>query len=290
MPSLEHLADRWIGRTLPKQAAAKAKGDPQDLKPVMVVTGASRGLGLALAQRFIRSGREVALVGRDLAALEEAAAAIRHTTGRQIALCTAIDVTAPDAATSLEEVLSLGGYYCDELINNAGAGAAGPFAANANEDLNRVTGTNVQALTALTRHFLPKMLERRRGGILNVASLGGAVPGPGQAAYYASKAYVLSLTEALAAECAGQGVRISALAPGPLNTGFHAAMGADQSIYRVLIPAVSLERTARSAYWGYALGRTLIVPGIMNKLVYVALRFLPHPLTVAVTRILLRRY
>ena len=104
---------------------------------------------------------------------------------------------------------------------------------------------NVAALTRLMHHVLPGMLARARGGILNVASLGGLVPGPYQAAYYASKAYVVSLTEAVAAENAGRGVRFMALAPGPVNTGFHAAMGAELSFYRQLIFALERGATAR---------------------------------------------
>ena len=98
---------------------------------------------------------------------------------------------------------------------------------------------NVRALTRLTRHFLPGMRQRGRGGILNVASLGGYAPGPNQAAYYASKAYVLSLTEAIAAETAGEGVRVCALAPGPVDTAFHARMGAENAFYRYLVPPAS---------------------------------------------------
>jgi hypothetical protein len=120
------------------------------------------------------------------------------------------------------------------------------------------------------------MLARARGGVLNVASLGGLAPGPYQAAYYASKAYVISLSEAVGYETAGSGVRLSVLAPGPVDTGFHAAMGAEHSFYRQLIFPLSPEATARAAYHGYVLGWRLIVPGLMNKVLAVALRILPH--------------
>ena len=118
----------------------------------------------------------------------------------------------------------------------------------------RLLDLNVRALTALTRHFLDGMRVRGRGGILNVASLGGYTPGPYQAAYYASKAYVLSLTEAMAAETAGEGVRVCALAPGPVDTGFHARMGAEGAFYRYLLPPASAEAVARAGYRGFALG------------------------------------
>ena len=112
------------------------------------------------------------------------------------------------------------------------------------------------------RHALPAMLARGEGGIINVASLGGLVPGPNQAAYYASKAYVVSLTRAVATENAGRGVRLMALAPGPVDTGFHRAMGAELSFYRQLMIALSPEQTARAAYRGYMLGLHLVVPGV----------------------------
>jgi short-subunit dehydrogenase len=137
-------------------------------------------------------------------------------------------------------------------------------------------------------HVLPGMLARGRGGVMNVASLGGLAPGPYQAAYYASKAYVVSLTEAVASEIAGLGVRLTALAPGPVNTGFHAAMGAEHSFYRQLIFPLSPEGTAKAAYRGYVLGRRLVVPGLFNKLLAIALRILPHTLLLPLIGWLLR--
>ena len=103
-------------------------------------------------------------------------------------------------------------------------------------DVLRLIDLNVRALTHLTHHFLPGMRVRGRGGILNLASIGGYAPGPNQAAYYASKAYVLSLTEAIAAETAGEGVRVCALAPGPVNTRLHESMGAENAFYRCFVP------------------------------------------------------
>ena len=147
---------------------------------------------------------------------------------------------------------------------------------------------NVAALTRLMHHALPGMLARGRGGILNVASLGGLVPGPYQAAYYASKAYVISLTEAVGSEAAGQGVRLTALAPGPVDTGFHAAMGSEFSFYRQLILPLSPEGTANAAYRGYVLGCHLVVPGLINKVLALALRILPHTLLLPFVGWLLR--
>lgn len=267
---------------------AQALAQVAHLKPAVVVTGGSRGLGLAIAERFASADNSIVLVARNGAELERAAATIRAVSERSV-LPVALDVAEPSSGARLQEALSSNDLYCDVLVNCAGAGAAGPFEEASSDNLRQMLDLNIVAVTALSRHNLPPMLARGRGGILNVASLGGAVPGPGQAAYYASKAYVLSLTEALAAENAGRGVRICVLAPGPLDTGFHAAMGAEESPYRVLLPAVSLQRTAAAAHRGFSFGQTVIVPGLFNRLMYGAVRLLPHRVTVPVLKVLLRR-
>lgn len=252
------------------------------------MTGGSRGLGLALAREFAKRGHDVVIVARTEAGTVDVAEKLAKESSRMV---TGLgwDVAHPRGCIALDDLLAARGFYIDVLINNAGIGAAGPFSEADPRQLQKIIDVNVSALTELTRHVLPQMRARRQGRILNVASLGGAVPGPGQAIYYASKAYVLSLTEAVAVECAGEGVRIAVLAPGPLDTSFHAAMGAERSLYRLLLPAVSLDRVARAAYWGLALGRVLIVPGVLNRLIYGALRILPHPVSVAFTEMLLRR-
>ncbi len=118
------------------------------------------------------------------------------------------------------------------LVNNAGIGLSGRFDDHSHEEIEALLALNVTALTRLMRHVLPQMRARGRGGVLNIASLGGYVPGPHQAVYYASKAYVISLSEAVASELAGTGVRVAVVAPGPVATGFHAAMGAENARYR----------------------------------------------------------
>ena len=132
------------------------------------------------------------------------------------------------------------------------------------------------------------MLERRRGGILNVASLGAYVPGPHQAAYYASKAYVLSLTEAIATETAGRGVKISVLVPGPVETVFHANMGAEASRYRALLPALTAERVADAGYRGFTFGQRVVAPGLLTRPSLIALKLLPHPISVPLVAWLLK--
>jgi len=279
------MLDAWISRyATPSAAALEAVAQ---LRPAVVVTGASRGIGLAIARRFARAGCNIALLARDEAALREAAAAIAREFA-VAALTIPLDITTADAPRTIEARLAQHGYYTDVLVNSAGVGLSGPFEDHGDAEIVHLIELNVAALTRLMHHVLPGMLGRARGGILNLASIGGLVPGPYQAAYYASKAYVISLTEAVAAENAGSGVRFTAVAPGPVNTGFHALMGAEMSFYRLLMPQLSAERTARSAYRGYVLGFRVVVPGLMNKLMWPALRFLPHRLLVPIVGWLLR--
>jgi short-subunit dehydrogenase len=243
---------------------------------------------LALARRFAKAGRDVALIARHADIVQAAAASIAREQGVK-ALAIAMDVTGADAPDKIDEHLAANGFYLDTLINCAGIGLAGPFVSHTEDALTSLLELNTIALTRLMRHALPSMLARGEGGIINVASLGGLVPGPNQAAYYASKAYVVSLTRAVATENAGRGVRMMALAPGPVDTGFHRAMGAELSFYRQLVLALSAQQTARAAYRGYVLGCHLVVPGVTSKLLQVALWIIPHALLLPIVGWLLHR-
>jgi short-subunit dehydrogenase len=283
---LFRLIDHWLARHAEPSAAARAAVAGR--KPMTVVTGGSRGIGLALARRFAKAGHDVALVARHADALQAAAALLArelHVT----ALAIPLDVTDAAAAQRIDAHLTANGFYLGTLINCAGVGLAGPFLSHSEDAIQRLLDVNVDALTRLMRHALPAMLARAEGGIINVASLGGLVPGPNQAAYYASKAYVISLTRAVATENAGSGVRVMALAPGPVDTGFHRAMGAELSFYRQLVLALSADQTARAAYRGYVLGCHLVVPGITAKLLQIALWIIPHALLLPLIGWLLRR-
>lgn len=284
MPSLTSVADVWIRRRAAPDPAALAAVAART--PAVVVTGASRGIGRALAFRFARAGHDVVMLARGAAPLEEAARAVaRATHVRAVPL--ALDVTQTDAARALDERLEAAGLYADVLVNNAGIGLAGGFAQQCAGEIDRLIALNITAATRLMHHALAPMLARGRGGVLNVASLGGLVPGPYQAAYYASKAYLVSLTEAVAHEVRGRGVRVAVVAPGPVETSFHAAMHAKKALYRTLLPAETADAVARSAYLGYAMGRTVIVPGALPTVAGVAVRVLPHMLTVPLVGALL---
>lgn len=283
---LRRFIDLWLSRNAEPRADALAA--VAHLQPMVVVTGGSRGIGLAIARRFARAGHPVAIIARAAAALDAAAAAIAGKYNvKTVAL--ALDVADRDAAQRIDAALAAEGFYLDVLVNCAGVGLAGPFVSHPETAIDALLDVNAAALTRLTRHALPGMLARGHGGILNVASLGGLVPGPNQAAYYASKAYVVSLTRAIATENAGRGVRIMALAPGPVDTGFHQAMGAELSFYRQLLLALSADQTARAAYRAYVLGWRLFVPGLTGKLLQVALWIIPPALLLPLIGWLLRR-
>ena len=257
------------------------------LRPFTLVTGGSEGIGLALARRFAGAGNDVLLVARRPEPLIAAAERIRAESRVEVATAS-IDITRPDAIVALEAALAARGAYADILVNSAGIGLAGQFGEQSPETLAQLLDLNVRALTTLSRHFLAGMRVRGRGGILNLASLGGYAPGPHQAAYYASKAYVLSLSEAVAAETAGEGVRVCALAPGPVNTRFHARMGAEGALYRALVPPASAEAVARVGYLGFVLGWRVTIPGLINPCLALALRVMPHRLVIPIVGWLLQ--
>jgi uncharacterized protein len=283
----EKLVTAWRQRWWRPDAAALAAY--AGLRPMTVITGATGGIGAALARQFARGGHDLLLIARNPEVLEETAAAIRAGTGSQVEAATlALDITAADAIARIEAALAQHGAYADVLVNSAGIGLAGPFLEQSPEELDQLVDLNIRVLTALTRHFLPGMRARGRGGILNLASLGGYAPGPYQAAYYASKAYVISLSEALAAETAGEGVRVCVLAPGPVATAFHERMRGESGLYLRLLPVASPDSVARAGYLAFALGWRVVVPGLVAPILALAMRLTPHRILVAIVGWLLK--
>jgi short-subunit dehydrogenase len=273
MDILHAISDMWIRRRALADPAAIAK--VASLKPATVVTGASEGLGFALARRIAREGRPIVLLARSVETLSGAAAELQRDYPRSLVVAEALDVGEADAIPKLDALLARHRLYLDVLVNNAGIALGGDFSRQSAEAIDELVATNVAAVTRLTRHVLPAMRARCRGGIMNLASIGSFTPGPWQAAYFASKAYVLSLTAAIGAECAGEGVRVCAIAFGPVDTDIHRKMRGAHSYYRMLLPSSSPDRMARLAWRAYRLGRRVVVPGFVNNVLAWSARALP---------------
>jgi short-subunit dehydrogenase len=239
-----------------------------------LITGASSGIGRSLARLFARDGYELVLVARRAVVLEELAAELARE--RKVGIrVMPIDLADPAAAQRLYEGLQREGVTVDVLVNNAGFGMQGAFAALPVERQLQMIHLNVTALTALTRLLLPHMLEGGRGGVLNVGSTAGFQPGPYMAVYYATKAYVVSFSEALADELSGSGLRITCLAPGPTATAFAAEAGAaDSRLFRG--ETMTVDEVARIGYEGWQQGRPLVIAGARNRWGTLAVRLLPR--------------
>ncbi len=256
-------------------------------RPIALVTGASGGIGAALARELARHGHDLVLAARGVAAMEARAAELREEGASATVI--AADLAKPGAAAALADEIARRGLAIETLINNAGLGAAGRFDRCDPVRIGEILQVNIVALTELTRLLLPGMIARGHGRVMLVASVAGFQPGPRMAAYFASKAYVLSLGEALAYELRGTGVSVTVLCPGATATNFFTTAGNDNSIMarhlRRMMPA---EDVARLGYRGLAAGRRVVITGAMNRLVALAGRFMPHRITLPVTDVLMR--
>jgi len=234
------------------------------MNPVTIVTGASSGIGEALARVFAGRGHALALVARREQRLKALAAEI-VASGAPEPLVLAIDLTLPTAAAWIGNALAARGLEPQYVVNNAGFGVVGRADALDRDEQLATIDLNMRALADLSLAFVDS-LARHRGGILNVASVAGLIPGPGSAVYYASKAFVVSFSDALHAELAPRGIRVTCLCPGPVATGFQARAGvAEAEPPRPF--ALPADRVARAGYRGLMRGRRMVVPGIANKIV-----------------------
>jgi uncharacterized protein len=245
------------------------------MRPVTLITGASSGIGAELARVFSERGHDVALVARREDRLNALADEIAAT-GRARPAILSVDLERRDAVSRIAEELTARGLEPANVVNNAGFGLTGPASALDRDEQLAMIDVNIRALTELSLAFVDS-LARHRGGILNVASVAAFLPGPGMAVYFASKAYVLSFSEALHRELADRGIRVTALCPGPVYTEFQARAGlktgrAEHSL------ALSAVEVAREGYRGFLRGRRVVVAGFGNRLVTTILRFVPHAL------------
>jgi short-subunit dehydrogenase len=248
----------------------------------VLVTGASSGIGWELAKLFAADKSNLVLVARKREKLEELAVQVRRENGVEVRVL-AQDLTDPKSPQVIFDALAADGVEVAVLVNNAGFGAVGSVADLPLEKQLDMIQVNVTALTHLTRLFLPGMIQRRSGGILNVGSTAGFQPGPYMAVYYATKAYVLSFTEALAEELLGTGVKVTCLAPGPTATGFAAAADMENKLL-FRLGVMDAKSVAQAGHRGFRRGKLLVIPGMMNKLGAFAGRFLPRTLLRKITK------
>jgi hypothetical protein len=246
------------------------------MNPATVVTGAASGIGRELARCAALDGTIVVLVDRSQDGLTEIAAELGKT-GAQVDTVL-VDLVSKDVGDRLESTLTELGLYCDVLVNCGGFGAFGA-AAQADRQLQlELIDVNVRALTELTLRFVPGMVARGRGRILNVGSITGYVPGPNMAAYHASKAYVRSFTAALAAELAGTGVSVTCLAPGIVISPFFLRTGFNKTRLARLMPRSTAREAATAGWRALQSGKPVVVPGLWNRLIISACGFVPHAL------------
>jgi short-subunit dehydrogenase len=248
----------------------------------VLVTGASSGIGLELARCFAADGCRLALVARKGDALEALATELRKAHKIQAQVFTA-DLAHPEAPIRLLAHLQSAGLKVDVLVNNAGFGAQGRFVELPLERQLEMLQVNITSLTYLTGLLLPGMVERRRGGVLNVASTAAFQPGPGMAVYYATKAYVLSFTEALAEELAGTGVTVTASCPGPTTTNFGTAAGM-KTLGLVKRISMSAESVARISHQAFRCGKVVAVTGFRNQVSAFLPRIFPRVMVRKVTK------
>ena len=243
-------------------------------KPAIVVTGASSGIGRAIARLAAREGAFLLLVGRSQQALSDLVAEVTRDGARADAAC--IDLLDPGACGAVEAALSQRGLYCDVLVNSAGFGVFGPAAeASQHEQLN-LLDVNIRALTQLTLRFLPEMVARGRGGVVNVGSITGYMPGPRMAAYYASKAYVNSFSAALASEVSGSGVTVTCLTPGVVRTPFFQRCSVGQTWLMKYMPRSNAAQTAEAAWRGFKAGKSIVIPRRIDRFAVGISRLLPQ--------------
>ena len=251
-----------------------------------LITGASGGIGADLARVFARNGHDVALAARSRDKLEALATEIEAAYPVKASIFV-VDLEQHGAVQRLHQELAQANFSTGILVNNAGFGLNGTFSALDIDQQLALIDLNIRALTQMSHAFLPGIIAAK-GAILNVASVASFFPGPGMAAYYASKAYVLSLSEALAFELRNDGVRVSALCPGPTKTGFTKRAGIPargEAMY-----AMASMPVAELGYKGLMAGQRVIVPGFANRILRLLSSFVPHRLTMrGVARIQMNR-
>ncbi|HEV2692431.1 MAG TPA: SDR family oxidoreductase [Verrucomicrobiae bacterium] len=244
------------------------------MQETVLITGASSGIGLELARCFAADKSNLVIVARNAAALEKLATELRSAHGIKVEVLVA-DLAKPESPEKIFTELKGRGIAVDVLVNNAGFGLHGTFADLPLKQQLEIVTVNISALVELTGLLLPAMIRSKRGGILNVGSVAGFLPGPHMAVYYASKAFVLSFSEALHEELRGTGVRITNLCPGPTESNF-SQVARSHRTRKAQAKKMSAAEVARIGHADYRQSKHLSIPGASNKVLAVAPRLLPR--------------
>ena len=253
-------------------------------RPRALVTGASSGIGVELGRQLARDGHDIVLSARSVAPMETLAAELKSYGADAVVI--PADLSQAGATAALAREIQTRGLQIDVLINNAGVGAIGRFDQIDPSRISEMLGVNVVALTELTRLLLPGMVARRRGKVMLLASTASFQPGPRMAVYFATKAYVLSLGEALAYELRGTGVTVTTVCPGATATNFFKVAGANEVAFG---RAMSASEVARIGYRAMKAGRRVVITGTLNRILAVGGRFGPHSITLPATAALMSR-
>jgi short-subunit dehydrogenase len=274
-----------VAKTSSSSSSASPAGDPQ--RPVALVTGASSGIGTDLARELAKDGHDLVLVARRVEPMEVLAEELKAHGASAIVI--AADLGQPGAAGCLARELESLGLSIDVLVNNAGVGGNGRFDQSDPTRMTEMLQVNIVALTELTRLLLPGMVARRCGRVMMVASTAAFQPGPQMAVYCATKAYVLSLGEAIAYELRGTGVTVSTLCPGATATNFPKAAGVDAvPLFRSAFnPVMSAARVASIGYRGLKAGRPVVVSGFLNRVFALVGKFSPRFLSLPIAKSLM---
>ena len=250
-------------------------------RPIALVTGASAGIGRHLARGLAAEGHDLVVVARRQDRLEQLAQELADAFGVDVQVIAA-DLADPHSAQAIIEPLAASGRDVDVLVNNAGFGTHGPFHEQPVASQLAMIQVNVSTLVHLTAFILPGMVQRRRGRVLNIASVAGFQPGPMMATYFATKAFVVSFSEAIAHEVRGTGVTVTAHCPGATNSEFAVTAGNDRSRL-FAFGAASSDAVAQHALSSMKAGQVVAVHGLQNQMVVLVNRFMPRVLVRSVT-------
>lgn len=246
-------------------------------KKYTLITGGTEGIGFELAKLYGKDNENLILVARDENKLKEKKAFLEKEYKIEV-LILSTDLSVDNSYENIIKFVDEKNIVVDKLINNAGIGSFGEFHLGKDGFEEKIIGINIISLTNLTKHFLKEMVERKSGGILNVASTAAFVGGPKMAMYYSTKAYVLSLTEAIHDEVKDYGVKVSCLCPGPVRTSFQSKAGIkkSESAKKYLMSAKDV---AKEGYKKFEKNKAIIIPGFKNKLLVIGNKLIPRALS-----------